>query len=991
MAGYSIFVVFAILCFSLYFYGIFVTFNSINSDKNDCKMTYMFEHPNYVRINFKENDNFPRYNLYSYSEGHLTVNVRNMIFNGAPVLFIPGNSGSYKQSRSLASVALRKGIDNDWFQHLDYFAVDLNEEYSALFGGVLEDQVKFIEHSIQAILKLYERLKFPPKKLIIVGHSIGGKLVQKLLTSQETAKLINTVITLASPMDKSVLNWDIYINKFYNSIEDYWIENRQVVQDTLNNSCTDHYRCRTKNLNPESSKILDDKLLITIGGGNKDLLVHSGLTDSKFSDLHVMSTAMSKVWVESDHKCIVWCLQVVLVVNRFLYSIIAPTKYKEKNSKGLSFIDDKAVRLAKAEQHFLGLQLASNDGKIKLMESPNVADWFEDNRRIFTEKYKNGINRTRVQMIRLIDNILHRAIRVDVVNQETDDWVFGCEAIDLAGSSRYCANAMSLSNYTVKVPSELPDRVTLSLNLHELKERNPRWTHILLKFTPTREPFQFSVDIHNPSDREIKVQMPKFYSFSTVKLLDDTLLGASYYKMELTGLDETHQALELILTPRNCLRHRSLAKICVPWTVGFDRFHEFTDGDNLFVWTPKSRPLNYNTTQNPISIELLIDSDCRYTISVRQSISQTLARIVQQFSHWLPAHFVAILCLAIKHQMSVTPKGEEFKCGTFHKALATCTPFFIVTVSRLFFKFILMMKVLPKPETLPTSLTVSIVIHGSALAIIFLLTGFMWAGIMFCGSIAHKLLFRIVHLPIPVISDAVITIIEKFPASVAALLVSLIYASCGGIALVVACIVYFIFLSKMYEDYLENFVFKTAKFIAKKLFGRVRRSRNEQTSDIEHEKSDKESNDKSNMKEEESNVSKENDLIDNAEQKALVKSDSQSILEKSDEDKSTEEIEKMLEELMTKQREDKLKNEKNQGFSRVEYDSLTEGLDEINFHLPLFFLLVVITILGLPSVVTWAKNYHFTRILSPDPMRISATVVLSCLGFIWQFNTPRDV
>ena len=44
-----------------------------------------------------------------------------MLFSGAPVLFIPGNSGSYKQARSLASVALRKGVDNDWMSHLDYF------------------------------------------------------------------------------------------------------------------------------------------------------------------------------------------------------------------------------------------------------------------------------------------------------------------------------------------------------------------------------------------------------------------------------------------------------------------------------------------------------------------------------------------------------------------------------------------------------------------------------------------------------------------------------------------------------------------------------------------------------------------------------------------------------------------------------------------------------------------------------------------------------
>lgn len=276
-----------------------------------------------------------------------------MMFSGAPVLFIPGNSGSFKQSRSLASVALRKGIDNEWFQHLDYFTVDLNEEYSALFGGVLQEQTQFIELAIRAILKLYERLPHPPKKIVVVGHSIGGKLIQKLLTAPETSKLINTVITLASPMDKPVLNWDLDINNFYESIEHYWIENRHV-SEPVNNSCSG---CRKKRkISSKNQKPLDDKLLITIGGGRKDLMVHSGLTDSKYSDLHAMSTEISKVWVESDHLCVVWCLQLVLVVNRFLYSIIAPVKYKGSNSKGLSFIEDKATRFARAEQHFLGLE-----------------------------------------------------------------------------------------------------------------------------------------------------------------------------------------------------------------------------------------------------------------------------------------------------------------------------------------------------------------------------------------------------------------------------------------------------------------------------------------------------------------------------------------------------------------------------------------------------------------------------------------------------------
>lgn len=280
-----------------------------------------------------------------------------MMFSGAPVLFIHGNSGSYKQSRSLASVALRKGIDNDWFQHLDYFTVDLNEEYSALFGGVLQEQTQFIEHAIEAILRLYNRLPHPPKKVVLVGHSIGGKLVQKLLTSVETSKLINTVITLASPMDKPVLNWDIDINNFYESIEQYWINNRHI-KEIQNNSCSE---CRIKpKISSKTRKQLDDKLLITVGGGQKDLMVHSGLTDSKYSDLHIMSSEMSKVWVESDHLCLVWCLQLVLVINRFLYSIIAPAKYKGNNSKGLSFIEDKSIRLSKAEHHFLGIEKSSN-------------------------------------------------------------------------------------------------------------------------------------------------------------------------------------------------------------------------------------------------------------------------------------------------------------------------------------------------------------------------------------------------------------------------------------------------------------------------------------------------------------------------------------------------------------------------------------------------------------------------------------------------------
>jgi hypothetical protein len=98
----------------------------------------------------------------------------------------------------------------------------------------------------------------------------------------------------------------------------------------------------------------------------------------------------------------------VQLVNRFLYSIIEPSKVRENYSKGQRFIEDKSVRLEKAKHFF-------NDENNKVMtekiivpppksnEVDDIGNWYEDTRRVFTEKFKTGLNRTRVQMIRLAD------------------------------------------------------------------------------------------------------------------------------------------------------------------------------------------------------------------------------------------------------------------------------------------------------------------------------------------------------------------------------------------------------------------------------------------------------------------------------------------------------------------------------------------------------------------------------------------------------------
>jgi len=53
----------------------------------------------------------------------------------------------------------------------DFFTVDLNEEYSAVFGGVLQQQTEFVSQCIDTIIKTYE-YDYKPTSIILIGHSM---------------------------------------------------------------------------------------------------------------------------------------------------------------------------------------------------------------------------------------------------------------------------------------------------------------------------------------------------------------------------------------------------------------------------------------------------------------------------------------------------------------------------------------------------------------------------------------------------------------------------------------------------------------------------------------------------------------------------------------------------------------------------------------------------------------------------------------------------
>ncbi|XP_040163104.1 GPI inositol-deacylase [Anopheles arabiensis] len=915
---FRLLIVLPVLAVALFLYGAIVSIGYI--EENRCRMTYMFEHPQYTRLPVQGNERFPKYGLYAYSEGFVTQRVQQRLFTGAPVLFVPGSGGSYKQVRSLASVALRKGLDNNWQAHLDYFSVDLNEELSGVYGGYLQDQTEFLDLCIQEIVRLYGA-RGRATRLFIVGHSVGGKLAQAVVGARTSiGRHVAGIVTLSAPVDKPVALFDHYHYSFYDRIEQAWRTNRSLAG--------------AANASPSHGLLpLDGILFVTIGGGIRDIIVHDGLTASRYADLHAMTHNIPNVWLSVDHLCAMWCLQFVLVMNRFLFSMIVP---QGRGSWG--FVEGKQHQLELATR-FLAQPFRSDDdddddddegnnhkrlpaGSAKqplIQHHPEQEDWIEDIRRSFTERHRAGIDRTRVQMIRLVpEKLAHRFVRIEVINSEQSNWLSGCAAVEVYGNSRMCQKATSLTNYTLPVPSSKFDRFGALLDLHELKRTNPRWTHVLVKIPRTTKPVQFSVDVFNPDERAINVTMPHWFDYRARTILQDASPDDSYYRISVSGMTHTYQTIALDLTAVACdgVRGTVVVKVHVPWAPGYDRyaFHEELNQTTVYIYPPIEKP-PAGEPDVPIQLDVHLTPGCKYRIRYAQSLRVSMARIVQQHVVLVPAHLVALLLLAFKDQLTQTPAEDPaFVVGKLRSSLTKPGPLLmLLATGSLTAKFLALFKAIPPTETVVTPLAVSILVHLVALGVLVLATLALWGAIAFCANFAHKIILRLIALPIPVMSSTFLSCIHKFPLAIAVLLVAIALTACGGVSLLCAAAVYFVLLSKAYEDYLENFVFNTARKIAARLFGARERPHGEGG---------------------------------------------------------------------------------RAGRKRNRRRTANETGDElmvINFHLPLFLLVILLALLNVPSVITWAKNYHYANTLQPDPSLVPALAVLVCLAVLWQLNTPRNV
>ncbi|CAI2173453.1 5302_t:CDS:2 [Funneliformis geosporum] len=292
-------------------------------DPKGCNVSSMY--PLYIRQdNFdSEQTRFAgKYSLYLYRD---RVHDNDQP-TGIPALFIPGNAGSYKQSRSIASetsvifseIFARDPASSEMgVSSLDFFTVDFNEEFSALHGHSLNEQAEYLNDAIRYILSLYPLTRKTqdtnsphpdPTSVIIIGHSMGGVVARTLFTMPNFQPgSINTILTLATPHVLPPFPFDWQISKIYTDINEFW-------RNGYSQSAT-----------PENS--LADVTLISIAGGNLDTIVcsDSANINSLVPASHgftVFTTSIPNVWTSMDHQAILWCKQFVKVVATSLLSIV---------------------------------------------------------------------------------------------------------------------------------------------------------------------------------------------------------------------------------------------------------------------------------------------------------------------------------------------------------------------------------------------------------------------------------------------------------------------------------------------------------------------------------------------------------------------------------------------------------------------------------------------------------------------------------------------
>ncbi|KAL6551436.1 hypothetical protein OROGR_007590 [Orobanche gracilis] len=377
--------------------GLYVLLTPIS---NGCVMTYMY--PTYIPISTPENVSSVKYGVHFYHEGWRKIDFNNHLrqLSGVPVLFIPGNGGSYKQVRSLgaesdrayqggplewdsyqASPILGEGLDIDfsdillprqYTSKLDWFAVDLEGEHSAMDGRILQEHAEYVVYAIHRVsfpsllhgivTRILDHYKESldaqakegapvsgslPESVILVGHSMGGFIARAAVVHPHLRKFaVETVLTLSTPHQSPPVALQPSLGHYYAHVNQAWRKGYEVqisrgghyLSDPLllhvvvvsisggynDYQCCIYSQCHFDLISPQNSMICSLKGINRLASSYRvrtELESLDGIVPPTHGFM-ISSTSVRNVWLSMEHQIIAWCNQLVVQVSHTLLSLI---------------------------------------------------------------------------------------------------------------------------------------------------------------------------------------------------------------------------------------------------------------------------------------------------------------------------------------------------------------------------------------------------------------------------------------------------------------------------------------------------------------------------------------------------------------------------------------------------------------------------------------------------------------------------------------------
>ncbi|XP_031831739.1 GPI inositol-deacylase isoform X2 [Nomia melanderi] len=617
------------------------------------------------------------------------------------------------------------------------------------------------------IQKILSLYKISVENVILIGHSMGGLVAKgSVLLTSNVNASVTNIIITLATPHTPTLVLDRTLANYYYNLEN------------------------------QLNKIKDAEVnIISIGGGPRDILVTTTQHIDTTADINVLSTNIPDVWKSTDHLSILWCKQLVFTVVRSLFDSVNVSQRPPRIS---SKPEERMQALSyHFHHHAAGKRLYYYKETVQFEPG---GQWIEDIRTQYTWSNKNLSKKTSTVYLMIRLNRQPDQLTIDTINLESKDWLFACAASSIQGQSRVCTWGWNLSNRTKLLPDLLyRQRKTVDLNLKEIKY--PGVTHIVIRITPDDldKHVLVNVDLHDYETRLIPFK-------GSIPLLKTLFIRSQAKRSDIghvryyVTIDNNINVITIELKTSECTdpKHNAIVELREPGSIGVTQIQFFTVVDN----GPKTMKMQtrYKYSNDSPYLKLTLDPACSYTIDIQEgSIIDKISCIVRDRWYLLYTTIISLLLIFLSIRIN---HGRER------------LPTIVITILLSYYYDLIFECLI-------------------ALAILCVITIGLCCSIIFLGSVAHGIAVRFLARAIAFSttwSDWILGGLNQLPFITTIFVLSIIPATCGALAMIISVFLYFLNLTRMYEDYLEELLMASLQH-----FNWIKRSKDTKNNSTEHE------------------------------------------------------------------------------------------------------------------------------------------------------------